>query len=98
KEPRMSPVGSGLAADVQPSPSALFTPQVHPRKQSVWDGGRADIFSDPRAIKIGDVLTVNIAINDSASFGNQTARQLNSEVKTGYNMQLQSSTSTSQFD
>jgi flagellar L-ring protein FlgH len=98
KEPGMSPVGTGLAIQVQPSPSALFTPQTRPQAQSMWDGGRADIFSDPRAMKIGDVLTVNIAINDSASFGNQTARQLNSEVKTGYNMQLQTSTNTSQLN
>jgi flagellar L-ring protein precursor FlgH len=98
REPKMSAVGTGLATEVQASPSALFTPQTHPRQQSMWDGGRADIFSDPRATKIGDVVTVNIAINDSASFGNQTDRSLNSEVKTGYNMQLQTSNSTSQLN
>lgn len=98
REPRMSPVGTGLEADVQPTSSALFVRQTHPSKQSLWDGSRADIFSDPRAVKIGDVVTVNIGINDSASFGNSTNRQLNSEVKTGYNMQLQTGNATNQLN
>jgi flagellar L-ring protein FlgH len=98
REPRMSPVGTGLAADLQPMSNALFVQQTHPSKQSLWDGSRADIFSDPRATKIGDVLTVNIAINDSATFGNSTDRSLSSEVKTGYNMQLQTSNNTAQLN
>ncbi|MGP0058619.1 MAG: flagellar basal body L-ring protein FlgH [Beijerinckiaceae bacterium] len=98
REPAMSPVGTGLATNVQPISNELFVRQTRPGQQSLWDGGRADIFSDPRAMKIGDVLTVNIAINDSATFGNATDRSLSSEVKTGYNMQLQSSNNTTQLN
>jgi flagellar L-ring protein precursor FlgH len=75
REPFMSPVGTGLITDVQPSASALFLPAGRAnRGASIWNGGRADIFSDPRAAKIGDVVTVHIAINDSATFDNATDR------------------------
>lgn len=98
REPKMSPVGTGLATNVQPVSSALFVRQTQPTRQSLWDGGRADIFSDPRAMKLGDVLTVNIAINDSATFGNSTDRALTSEVKGGINMQMQTSSNTTQLN
>ncbi|HUI21424.1 MAG TPA: flagellar basal body L-ring protein FlgH, partial [Methylocella sp.] len=95
----MSPVGTGLIADVQPSASALFLSSSRPNRQSsIWDGGRTDIFSDPRAAKIGDVVTVQIAINDSASFGNATDRSLNSEVNTGFNWTLTTGTKITQFE
>lgn len=76
----MSPVGTGLMAEVQPTASALFLPAPKPDSRSIWSGGRADIFSDPRAAKIGDVVTINIGINDRASFGNTTDRSLDSAV------------------
>jgi flagellar L-ring protein FlgH len=98
REPKMSPVGTGLATNIQPTSTALFVPGAQPHRQSLFDGSHADIFSDPRALKIGDVLTVNIAINDSATFGNTTDRALQSEVKTGYNMQLQTSSNTAQLN
>jgi flagellar L-ring protein FlgH len=61
------------------------------------DGGRADIFSDQRASKIGDVVTVQIAINDSATFGNSTDRSLTSEVDTGFDFKLGVNNKTSEF-
>lgn len=89
REPFMSPVGTGLVADVQPTASALFLPSGRGNRQSsIWDGGRADIFSDPRAAKIGDVVTVNIAINDRATFGNATDRSLSAQVDTGFDFKL----------
>lgn len=97
REPAMSPVGTGLSADVVPMPNALYVPQKHVPAQSIWDGNPANIFSDPRASKIGDVITVQIAINDSATFGNSTDRGLNSEIKGGLNYQLQNSNQQSQW-
>ncbi|WP_026606659.1 flagellar basal body L-ring protein FlgH [Methylocapsa acidiphila] len=88
REPAMSPVGTGLVADVQPSASAVFLRTEQPRPQTIWNGNRADIFSDPRATKIGDVVTVNIAINDRASFDNATERSLTSQVETGFDFKL----------
>jgi flagellar L-ring protein precursor FlgH len=98
REPFMSPVGTGLIANVQPSASALFLPSGRPnRRSSIWDGGRADIFSDPRAAKIGDVVTVQIAINDSATFGNTTDRSLTAQVNTGFDFKLRMNNQTSEL-
>jgi flagellar L-ring protein precursor FlgH len=97
REPAMSPVGTGLSADVVPMPNALYVSQNHVSAQSIWDGNPANIFSDPRASKIGDVITVQIAINDSATFGNSTDRGLNSEIKGGLNYQLQNSNQQNQW-
>jgi flagellar L-ring protein FlgH len=98
REPFMSPVGTGLITDVQPSASALFLPSGPANHgASIWNGGRADIFSDPRAAKICDVVTVQIAINDSATFGNATDRSLTSEVDTGFDFKLGVNNQTSEL-
>ncbi len=97
REPSMSPVGTGLSADVTPMPTSVFAPSGHGTAGSIWDGSHADIFSDPRASKIGDVITVNIAINDSAVFGNSTDRSMNGEVKGGLNYQVQNSGGQTQW-
>ncbi|HXW70475.1 MAG TPA: flagellar basal body L-ring protein FlgH [Methylocella sp.] len=89
REPFMSPVGTGLAAEVQPSAASVFIPsKSHGRQSSIWDGGHIDIFSDQRAAKIGDVITVQIAINDSATFGNASGRSSTAEVNTGFDYKL----------
>lgn len=85
----MSPVGTGLMADVQPSASAVFLPSSgRQRGSAIWDGGRANIFSDIRAVKIGDVITVQIAINDRATFDNATDRSLTAQANTGFDFKL----------
>ena len=94
----MSPVGSGLVADVQPTANAVFLPPARGRQQSLWDGSRADLFSDPRAMKIGDVVTVNIAINDQATFGNATDRSLDAKVNTGFDWKLSRNGSSTEFN
>jgi len=98
KPPVMSPVGSGLAANVRPTAAALFVPQEPTHTQSLWNGSRSDLFSDQRAAKIGDVITVLIAINDKAIFGNTTDRALNSEIKGGINYTNQQSSSQTQWN
>lgn len=88
-EPAMSPVGTGLIPSVQPSASALFLPARAPGQQSaIWDGRRANIFGDVRAVKIGDVITVQIAIDDKAIFGNTSQRTQNAEIDTGFDFKL----------
>ena len=94
----MSPVGAGLLTDVQPTASALFLPDPKSHTQSIWSGARADIFSDPRAAKIGDVVTVNIAINDSASFGNATDRSLDAKVRAAFDWKLNNNNKTSELN
>ncbi len=88
-EPKMTPVGTGLSVDMQPTASALFIPSPKQKSPSIWDGNKSNIFSDPRATQIGDVVTINIAINDSATFGNATDRSLDSVINTGFDWKLQ---------
>jgi flagellar L-ring protein precursor FlgH len=88
-EPKMTPVGTGLSVDMQPTASTLFIPATKAKSSSIWDGNKSNIFSDPRATQIGDVVTINIAINDSATFGNATDRSLDSTINTGFDWKLQ---------
>jgi flagellar L-ring protein FlgH len=97
REPSMSPVGTGLSADVAPMPTSVFAQNGPGTSGAIWDGSRTDIFSDPRASKIGDVITVNIAINDSAVFGNSSDRNMNAEIKGGLNYQVQNSGGQTQW-
>jgi flagellar L-ring protein FlgH len=98
-EPAMSPVGTGLTPSVQPSASALFLPTRGASQQSaIWDGRRANIFDDVRAVKIGDVITVQISIDDKATFGNSTDRSLQSQINTGFNFQLTQNQTMTQFE
>ncbi|NBN64875.1 flagellar basal body L-ring protein FlgH [Microvirga tunisiensis] len=84
REPTMSPVGYGLA--VQPAavyPLNTFSPSARKDYNSLWVGGREDFFSDPRARRVGDVLTVRIAINDKATLDNNSNRGRNSSIGLG---------------
>nr|WP_050764225.1 flagellar basal body L-ring protein FlgH [Beijerinckia indica] len=97
REPAMSALGTGLAARVQPSATAVFQNASMTRPQSIWNGSRTDIFSDPRAARIGDVVTVMIFINDHATFGNNTDRSLEAKINTGFDYKLGLSNQTIQF-
>jgi flagellar L-ring protein precursor FlgH len=41
---------------------------------SLWEAQRQTFFKDQRAAKVGDIVTVNIAINDTANLQNATDR------------------------
>jgi len=78
REPHMTPVGSGLqpprvAVLAEPGPGAAPA-----WGNSVWRDTSADLFRDPRAARVGDVVTVRIAINDQASLGNTSERKRDS--------------------
>ncbi len=75
KAPEMSPVGSGLAYG-QTQQMALY-PKTAPQRASsfsLWDDKKSALFQDARAAAIGDILTVDIRVNDNASFNNATDR------------------------
>ena len=78
REPAMSPVGSGLHAYRTPLPVAAFPGPRSPSYHSLWDDTRANLFQDPRAAKAGDILTVEIRINDKATLDNSSSRRRNS--------------------
>jgi len=47
---------------------------VHREANSLWRSGSRGFFKDQRAAKVGDIITVNINIADSAAITNQTQR------------------------
>ena len=81
REPHLSPVGSGLyeypPVAIQP---AAF-PAAGPRTaHSLWSDDRAAFYQDPRALDVGDIVTVKIQISDRAKLDNSSERSRSSGV------------------
>jgi flagellar L-ring protein FlgH len=73
--PSMSPIGSGLQYAQTPQMSSYpKQPRQLASGYSLWSDSQAALFKDARALNVGDILTVDIKINDRASFDNQTER------------------------
>jgi len=79
--PQLSPVGDGLRTQAYPIP---VTPHVHTpvSYRSTWDDG-TDLYRDPRARRVGDVMTVIISMQDKAKLDNKTDRSRDSQIKVG---------------
>ena len=76
----MTPVGSGLYAYREPLPIEAFPAPRRASYHSLWDDSRANLFQDPRATKVGDILTIKIRINDKATLDNSSSRRRDSGV------------------
>lgn len=83
--PQMSPIqnpatiaGSSRVSMPLPAPSMETA-----APNSLWRTGARSFFNDQRAAKIGDILTVNIEIQDSAQVNNTTARSRTSNTEAG---------------
>lgn len=80
RAPLMSPVGTGISTEVihaypqQPAPVKRF---------SLWSDRQSRLFTDARALSVGDILTVAITINDRASLKNQSNRTRDSKRSLG---------------
>ncbi|MBW3097367.1 flagellar basal body L-ring protein FlgH [Pseudohoeflea coraliihabitans] len=75
RAPDMSPVGAGLA--YASTPEMAMYPKKPPHRAStfsLWDDRQSKLFTDARANAIGDILTVDLQVNDQASFDNATDR------------------------
>jgi flagellar L-ring protein FlgH len=72
--PAMTPVGSGLTPDKVPIVSVKTPPPVYRPGNSIWQDTNVDMFRDPRAVRVGDLVTVKIAIKDKATFDNKNER------------------------
>jgi flagellar L-ring protein FlgH len=79
--PTMSPVGQGLQVDARGIPMEKRAYRG-PGEHSIWNE-RKDLYRDPRATRIGDILTVNVTMNDKAILDNKTDRSRDSQVKLG---------------
>jgi flagellar L-ring protein precursor FlgH len=73
RAPAMSPIGSGLQYAQTPQ-MALYPKRPHQVAQgySLWSDSQAALFKDSRALNVGDILTVNISINDKANWDNES--------------------------
>jgi flagellar L-ring protein precursor FlgH len=84
REPALSRVGSGLSAPRDAIPSSLNANRpVDVSFNAIYNRQSEDLFRDNRAMKVGDVVTVRIAIKDKAKLDNNTDRSRNSVAKFG---------------
>lgn len=75
RAPEMSPVGTGMR--YSNTSQVLTYPKQAPKrtsKFSLWSDHKSALFQDTRAMAVGDILTVDISIDDSASFDNESER------------------------
>ncbi|MEJ6782413.1 flagellar basal body L-ring protein FlgH [Aminobacter sp. Piv2-1] len=89
KEPAMSAVGSGI----DDSNSAMYrypeAPTAPVKRFSLWQDKQSRMFTDPRALQPGDILTVRIQIDDRARFKNESERSRTSNRKIGLGMDME---------
>jgi len=84
--PQMDPVGNpaaltGGAQQSMPMPApAAFEPAA---ANSLWNPGSRSFFHDQRASRVGDILTVNIVIDDKAELSNQSSRSRSGTTDAG---------------
>ncbi|AFL48911.1 flagellar L-ring protein precursor FlgH [Sinorhizobium fredii] len=95
--PAMSPIGSGLQYTQAPQ-LAMYPKQPHQMTAgySLWNDQQAALFKDARAINVGDILTVDIRIDDKASFNNETDRSRTNS--SGFNLGAAGESQTSDFE
>ena len=86
RAPDMSPIGHGLQSNVTPFASYDFPASPRSSPQSLWDDDRANLFRDPRATRVGDVLTVKIEMDDKAKLGNSSDRTTTSKIGNGFDV------------
>ena len=88
REPALSPVGSGISNGTAAPYSYPEPPAAPVKKFSLWDDRQSRLFTDPRALREGDILTVNIKLNDKANFKNQNDRSRTAGRKLGYDVNV----------
>lgn len=83
--PELTPIENPTAApDYTPVRMPMPAPQISEgNANSLWQPGARAFFRDQRAGVVGDILTVEIAIDDSASIDNQTQRSRASSEDAG---------------
>jgi flagellar L-ring protein precursor FlgH len=77
--PELSAVGTGIADG---SPESRI--DLPPAAQSAAPPRPVNLYVDQRIAHVGDILTVSIAINDKAVFGNSSDRSTTSKGTFGF--------------
>jgi flagellar L-ring protein FlgH len=96
QEPGLTPVGSGVVQPMVPI-SADPTPRpVYRRGNSLWQDSNAKLFRDPRAARVGDLVTVKISIKDKATLDNNSKRSRKSDASLDASFDYALSTSGTQ--
>ena len=80
REPAMTAVGSGLAAHDVPPPLATFPASAPRYPDSLWSTTTRSLYGDPRALHVGDTLTVEIVLDDRAELDNRSDRSRDSTI------------------
>lgn len=77
KEIGTDPKLDGISRPGEQNPVSVPMPQASGEQRgagSLWVAGSHAFFRDPRASKVGDIITVDIAIADTAKLSNDTKR------------------------
>ncbi|MBU6298881.1 MAG: flagellar basal body L-ring protein FlgH [Alphaproteobacteria bacterium] len=70
-KPRFAPMTDQRVQVSVPMPPP---PPERPSADSLWQPDARSFFHDPRASRVGDILTVNISVADAAKISNTTSR------------------------
>ncbi len=84
--PQLAPVGTPAAltgGGQQTMPSYPEPVAYEPAPNSLWRSGSRSFFNDQRANRIGDILTVEIEIDDSAELSNTSNRSREASSSAG---------------
>jgi len=82
--PSLSPIA--YPAKLVPSEQAVIIPSDAPRPASaasLWRNGARAFFHDQRASHVGDILTVNVNVNDNAKLSNETVANRKASANLG---------------
>ena len=79
--PQLSAVG--YPAQLMPMRQEIVEPRGSASSNSLWRTGSRAFFKDQRASKVGDILTVQIDINDNANISNDTSTKRTTEADGG---------------
>ena len=88
RNPALSPVGSGIDAGTASAYHYPEPPASPVKRFSLWDDRQSRLFTDPRALRTGDILTVKIKINDRAKFKNENDRSRTATRTLGFDADL----------
>jgi flagellar L-ring protein precursor FlgH len=76
-----NPSAQTIAKENYPTPAPVIEADRQPG--SLWRAGSTSFFGDQRAKRVGDILTVNVQIDDQARINNQTTRSRRTQEEAG---------------